>query len=494
MTQTLRLLILALLWSYSSYSQNGTLDTTFGTDGITITDFFNGTDYPLAIAQQTDNKFIVTGLVEDGSEQFHALTRYTENGILDTTFGDDGKILIDYDSSYNGFNQVKIQSDGNILVSGRVSNNEVIISRFSNTGDADTSFGTNGTIYINTLFDDVNFFAVKLLDNDQVLVYGHTNTNNQFTLNMTRLMPDGTIDTTFGTNGLSQNTFTETLTTIDNVTVQDTGDIIITASKFEASASKYKLALYKCLNDGSIDTSFGGNGSIFTDELGSYFNSETQIAPNNNIIIMYSAVDVTTNSYQSYLMRFTPNGTEDTSFGTNGKLAFAQEAFEPTTIIVEANSNIVVGGNIFNNDGDKSFSMHSYKGDGTLQNSFSAQDAAEFEATDILLQDDNKLVSIGFTPWYEGDEDFALVRFNEETLSTNENAATNTMIYPNPSKGIINISNIEPNSYFTITDIAGKIIKTGLLDPQNAAIDLSIYQHGIYFLTVNNTTKRLIKY
>jgi uncharacterized repeat protein (TIGR03803 family) len=75
--------LIALIFSFCfthSYSQAGELDPSFGNNGIVISTFGSGTGY-ISTALQSDGKIVVGGSV---------LARYNTDGSLDTTFATDG--------------------------------------------------------------------------------------------------------------------------------------------------------------------------------------------------------------------------------------------------------------------------------------------------------------------------------------------------------------------------------------------------------------------
>src|SRR5688572_19534401 len=89
-------------FALARFNANGSLDTTFHLDGRLITNF-GGDDKALDVAVQSNGKIIVAGWMCD-TESFIcdvALARYNPNGTLDTTFSTDGKVLTDYGGGHN---------------------------------------------------------------------------------------------------------------------------------------------------------------------------------------------------------------------------------------------------------------------------------------------------------------------------------------------------------------------------------------------------------
>ena len=77
---------------------DGTLDATFGVDGIAVADFGGFLDIANAMIQQSDGKLVLAGatsfqLATEGSDI--ALARFKADGSLDATFGDDGRVTLD---------------------------------------------------------------------------------------------------------------------------------------------------------------------------------------------------------------------------------------------------------------------------------------------------------------------------------------------------------------------------------------------------------------
>lgn len=150
-------------FSLLRYKSDGNLDSSFGANGIVITDIA-GTDKGKSVAIQADGKILVAGY-SDGS---FALVRYNTNGTLDNTFGTSG-IAIKYIGSNNSYGRsVVIQSDGKILVGGYTYNDVAYYSsfalvRFNSNGGIDNTFGTAGvaTTSIGTREDFGNSLALQ---------------------------------------------------------------------------------------------------------------------------------------------------------------------------------------------------------------------------------------------------------------------------------------------------------------------------------------------
>jgi len=225
---------------------NGTLDTTFSPqDGIRTIDF--GTpgsiDDAYGAALQADGKIVIVG----GTGPNFALLRLQANGWNDNSFGNNGKVQTNIGGEFSIGQGVAIQPDGKIVVVGfgaGVDNGG--IARYLANGDLDSSFGSGGMV-----ISSFTGRSVAILADGKIVVGGFT-TDPDFTLKFTvgRYLPNGTLDSSFGTGGKS---------------VLDSGDegiasIAIQPDGFIVAAGGRTMARFD--PNGNIDTNFGGSGKI----------------------------------------------------------------------------------------------------------------------------------------------------------------------------------------------------------------------------------------
>jgi uncharacterized delta-60 repeat protein len=135
------------------YNAAGTLDTTFDGDGKVTTNF-GGADSANDIILQPDNRIIAVGRfateIVDSASGDIAVARYLANGSLDSSFDTDGKVTTDF-SNNDYAKSVAIQPDGRIVVGGRTvscSSTDMALVRYEPTGALDTSFGTVGLVTV----------------------------------------------------------------------------------------------------------------------------------------------------------------------------------------------------------------------------------------------------------------------------------------------------------------------------------------------------------
>jgi uncharacterized delta-60 repeat protein len=205
---------------FNRYNADGSLDTSFGNNGGVMNDISTFTfDYCQAIKILPDNKFITVGLSSDSWGNYFTghICKFNEDGTLDTTFGNNGVVLTPIGASpgYAQFRDLDLLANGKIVVSGSAEyadgtggfgGAKPVIVRYNADGTLDNTFGTNGIVIFNVLFNgNDNFYAVKVLPNGKVLAIGESAypyPYMQTFLNISRLTENGTLDSTFATNGI----------------------------------------------------------------------------------------------------------------------------------------------------------------------------------------------------------------------------------------------------------------------------------------------------
>jgi uncharacterized delta-60 repeat protein len=201
------------------FDANGIADSTFGNHGIALAGYANNAT-PTAMLVEPDGKILVGGYelnpIDDAGNghQDFIVVRFNEDGSLDNTFGSGGKILVPLGSRFVAYGPGSFgyQSTGNVVIAvstlgGNPTGEVFQVLRIKPNGDIDTSFGTNG--YASATFlggaDDAERVAVYA--DDSIIVGGSIGTLDDAgfadtTLGFTRFTPNGTVDTTFGNNGI----------------------------------------------------------------------------------------------------------------------------------------------------------------------------------------------------------------------------------------------------------------------------------------------------
>ncbi|SDH64464.1 delta-60 repeat domain-containing protein/Por secretion system C-terminal sorting domain-containing protein [Chryseobacterium taeanense] len=154
-------------------SLNGTLDTTFGNNGKVIVDLDNSSsDYDISdLDIDSTGKIYAVGRTDTGGTSYFYLINFNANGTLNTSFSYDGKVLVNFGASYNYGNSVSIQPDGKVLLAGyHNSPDTASLARFNNQSNLNTteiSEQKSFAIYPNPTTDFFVISKSEIVDKNQ---------------------------------------------------------------------------------------------------------------------------------------------------------------------------------------------------------------------------------------------------------------------------------------------------------------------------------------
>ena len=303
-------------FAIARYEANGTLDMGFGDEhnGKVITDISGGMDYGRDVVIQDDNKIIVVGFSHNKSYDFTVM-KYKSDGTLDPDFGDSGVAVTDFGSSESDDDfamATAIQNDGKIVVAGYAFLNFAIV-RYDSNGSLDKSFGSNGKVVTDVNGGDYGS-DVAIQDDGKIVLCGDS--GDDFAL--LRYESNGTLDTEFG-EGDSGIVLTDLggQDRARRMVIQEDGKIILVGFSNINSETRTDIAMVRYNPDGSIDHSFGENGIVRTD-IQQLDDMAFAIALQKDGKIVVAGSSLENRHYAFTVARYTPNGKLDTNFGKNG--------------------------------------------------------------------------------------------------------------------------------------------------------------------------------
>ncbi|MFQ5922276.1 MAG: LamG-like jellyroll fold domain-containing protein, partial [Anaerolineales bacterium] len=286
------------------------LDTTFGGVGYVTTDFGTGSDHANGVAIQADGKIVVVGHMNNGTNDDFAVARYNIDGSLDTTFDGDGMVTTDLFASQDRARDVDIQSDGKIIVVGQEgpsATRDFALARYNTDGSLDTSFDTDGKVTTDFFGFGDQGREIAIQSDGKIVLVGriHNGVNEDF--GVARYNTDGSLDTTFDGDGR----VTTDINGEDRgeaVSLQTDGKIIAAGNTNFAINGDFALVRYN--TDGSLDTSFDGDG-IATIDVGGLSDDGEAVAvqPDGKIVIVGHAMNATDDDVA--LARYNPDGSLD---------------------------------------------------------------------------------------------------------------------------------------------------------------------------------------
>ena len=249
-------------FALARYNIDGTLDASFGGDGRVTTNFSASADFANGVAIQTDGKIVATGRA-GGSGGRVAVARYNTDGTLDTSFSGDGKVATNFTAGDDRADHVAIQDDGSIVVAGTAGNfsrnARFALVRYSADGTLDATFGGDGKVTTNVTPGFDAAFALAIQPGDQKIVAAGEARRKVAVL---RYNPDGSLDSTFSGDGKVTTNFTTGLDYADDVALEPGGKVVTAGSADYFGHSRFAVARYD--SDGTLDTTFGGDGRVTT--------------------------------------------------------------------------------------------------------------------------------------------------------------------------------------------------------------------------------------
>jgi uncharacterized delta-60 repeat protein len=347
-----------------AHAAAGDLDASFGVNGIALTAFGAGIDKAAALAIQGDGKYIVAGTHRDvgSTSTYVTLVRFNANGSLDSTFADGGKKMIDLSAlfisvfgstsggAFPDVADMALLKDGRIVIAG---SNASALACFTSTGDIDTNFGTAGMVNLDISpwsYAGDNIGAVRRLavrSDGKVLLGGTLQTLISRDFAVYCVNQDGTIDTSFGSNGRR----------IVDIVGGSTENLFVMKCSpdgrvlLAGSVQTNDLGIVMLTSSGAVDTSFGSGGRIVL--------SGSPMSPVDGDVAFYpDGRFVSVSTYGSELRVFKANGSLDTSFGNAGLVKLPMTLWPQTSVsipyrttkylAVQPAGQIILGGRIDN--------------------------------------------------------------------------------------------------------------------------------------------------
>ncbi|MDQ1518225.1 MAG: hypothetical protein QOE80_4055 [Actinomycetota bacterium] len=196
------------------YTADGSPDATFGVGGVVTTDFGKESwDEARALALQPDGSILLGGSTNNGSgpgvlfgADNLALARYTRQGILDASFGNGGKVVVDGGSMVEAIRALALGPDGTIVAAGFVNGEhrgDLLLARFDRFGAIDPAFGTGGMTVTDFGSKSDRLEAVALQPDGWIVAAGQVATEPNADFAAVRYDPQGHLDPSFGKGGLA---------------------------------------------------------------------------------------------------------------------------------------------------------------------------------------------------------------------------------------------------------------------------------------------------
>ena len=406
----------------------GELDSGFGTGGVLATDFGGTYDWAYAAAVQRDGRIVAAGVSNGAGTHDFALARYLPDGSVDHSFGDGGKVVTDFGTSFDWAYALVLQPDGKIVVGGVTDasgSRDFALARYNRDGLLDPGFGDGGRVIsdLRPLSADT-VHGLALQPDGKILAGGGSfldtvvlRPNSDFML--ARFTADGAADLSFGVAGVVTTDFDmESWDVPHALALQSDGNILLGGSTNAGNGPGVlfgadDLGLARYTPDGMLDGAFGDGGTVIVDG-GSMVEGIRDLALGPAGTITVAGLANGERRGDLLVARFRSSGGLDPTFGEGGltvtDLGSKSERLEG--IALQPDGWIVAVGQVAK-DPHADFAAVRYDPEGRLDPAFGKDGLAVFDfqgredrANALVLQPDGGIVAVG-----QSETNFAVARF-----------------------------------------------------------------------------------
>lgn len=508
---------LFLVIPFLSLAQSpGDLDINFNGDGKVITTVSSGLDIGYTVAVQSSGKIVVAGRTTFSSgDDDIVLVRYNLDGTLDTTFGTNGITTTDFDSGLDEqeARSIVILGDDKIVIGGSSDNNsanDFMVAQFTADGILDSSFGDDGKVITPVGMGNEEGYSVQVQSDGKIVLSGYSFGDGGEEFALVRYNVDGSLDSTFGDDGIVSVLIGTNFSVGTSSAIQADNKILV--GGFGRGASNIDFALARFDENGELDTAFSDDGFTFTDFNDGFDQCWAMALQQDGSIVLAGS-----SGAEYALARFLPNGDLDSSFGVDGKVltGFSNSFDVALSLVIQPDGKIVAAGISDNNPGEEDFSLVRYNIDGSVDTTFgnSGIVVTNFSGNSydqihaMTLDLDNRIVVTG-TSDVTGNP-IAVARYitGVSLGSIDFSTTTNNMlIYPNPIESSTTLEydlSYSETLSLKLYDVSGKLIKTFFenydqeIGAHSTTLNFEDVSGGNYLLKLDNgrvsTTVKIIK-
>lgn len=419
---------------------------------------------------------------------------FAQDGVLDKSFGNNGIATTDLNNLHDGFTAMALQDDDKIILLGRTGTGipEAVIIRYNEDGSIDSTFGSNGIV--STPLAGAQLNAVKVQNDGKILVAGSF--QNDFLVS--RFTTDGQLDTAFGTNGIVitdyfKNIVGSSQDRINCINLQNDGKILVGGYAKYYSDYPYAIARYNI--DGSLDTSFGLGGKTIVNHdfnLASGYKEiyDLAVTPEGKIYAVGETSNFwTVKTTNQTIARFNSDGTSDLSLGGTGEHYFElsdKSSFK--AVKLQDDGKLVLAGNL-----GVTLTITRMNENGDLDTTFSndGRDSPKIGSSatfsrSVSIQPDGKII-------VSGSMFGALSYYQPVIIRYLSNGKLDTTFSDNGISKIL-VSNSNHGGGFSLLQPNGKLLVGG--DFSNSTSDLYLFclTTGVKLSTESFVNSKFISY
>lgn len=335
---------------------------------VTGCDFDGREDRCFASLFLPDGKIILAGYTQGDDGVDFALVRLLHDGKFDTLAGPKGQMRIDLGYPNDSCLAAAMYGPDKIVMAGCVtlpgqSGYSLLVARVNTAGQIDTDFGLGGHLAIDLPMQNEMITRIIVLPDGKTLIAGNAFFGDSYafpdstSVFVGRLLPDGQVDSTFGTDGFLYHHYENTCKSslLGDMILDSQGRITFSGASYSPYPYSgnigiddwctHNIHICRYTPDGIPDAGFGENGVLelpFTEGRAIAFHVDEQ----DRLLLAGVVTDLLlTYPVYTFLARFLPDGTPDSSFANNGRfvkhLYCVSGSSEPMEIIKTANNYLI---------------------------------------------------------------------------------------------------------------------------------------------------------
>lgn len=418
-------IMMCLLAMKAAWAQPaGSLDLSFGNSGKVVSSFTASIERANAVALQADGKIVIAGFASYAATgKDFLVARYNGDGTLDSGFGNNGSVAMDLQLGSDDIaNGLIIDAQGRIVLAGNSDdgvNKNAAMVRFTAEGLLDTSFGNNGLVLMDLVSgqqDEIKVIKQHLLSGKLIIGGQSASTSNIALPVIARFSENGEIDSTFNGTGI----LTPTVNAGDlqrSIMVEDlevTANGKISAAgwrKYVSTSISSEFWTCRVLSNGTLDNTFSSDGVLaYSETGGSYYAYALELNDNQDLIIGGTRSYLGSNDFRILTISnlgTIANTTSNYYVSTDIDIAYAMTTDMDGKYIMSGSAGSMTSRNFGTlrllAPGDLQ-ADYDFDSDGRVQTNFSGNPMNE--CFDVVVQSDNKIVCVGY-----GGSDIAICRY-----------------------------------------------------------------------------------
>ena len=398
-------------------SAPGNLDPSFGVGGFAPVALGLNSGAFAVVFEPSSGRLLVAGS-SPADHRRCIVFALRDDGNLDTTYGTNGLTQVELTDYNCDVDDIALQSTGALVVVGEAYAEPVgghpMLFRLAPDGSLDASFGTSGVVVAQPdVYGQVEGVVIDAQDRIVTAVQDSDDFDGTTThFAVARYTPDGALDSTFASGGVALDAFQDGQDVAYDVALQSDGKIVVAGAAANTSKSDFGLARYE--PDGSLDPTFGSGGTTIARFGGGGAGVGVALDATGRAVVVGNF------SSGGAAARFTTDGVLDTQFADQGELVTHVNPYGLgfQHVIVSATGNVLVAGSWNDTPATMELLLARFDASGVPDPTFGAGGYAVASAGtnrnlgwSLVQQPDGKIVVVGTHGTWPSPPDVLVARF-----------------------------------------------------------------------------------